>query len=117
MKIVAFSLYRVLKRGHYIIPIICCCWMGCDHNSKSRFTVVATTGFIGDAARNIVQEHAEVITLMGAGVDPHAYKATQQDVKYLLNADIIFYNGFHLEGKMADILHKLSKKKTSVCSR
>jgi manganese/zinc/iron transport system substrate-binding protein len=99
-----------LKQCHYIILIACFC-MDCNHDSKSRFTIVATTGFIGDAVRNIVQEHAEVITLMGAGVDPHAYKATQQDVRHLFNADIIFYNGFHLEGKIADILHKLSKKK------
>lgn len=111
MNIVTRPLLGIFKRYRHIMMLIVCCWMGCDHDSKSRFTVVATTGFIGDAARNIVQDHAEVITLMGAGVDPHAYKATQQDVKYLLNADIVFYNGFHLEGKMADILHKLSKKK------
>ncbi len=94
-----------------MIPLACCCWMGCDDSARGRFTVVATTSLIGDAVQNIVQEHAEVITLMGPGVDPHAYKATQQDVKHLLNADIVFYNGLHLEGKMADILHKLSKKR------
>jgi manganese/zinc/iron transport system substrate-binding protein len=85
--------------------------MSCDDSAKDRFTVVATTSLIGDAVKNIVQDHATVITLMGPGVDPHAYKATQQDVKHLLNADIVFYNGMHLEGKMADILQKLSKKK------
>jgi manganese/zinc/iron transport system substrate-binding protein len=94
-----------------MILLTCWCWMGCDDSAKDRFTVVATTSLIGDAVKNIVQDHAAVITLMGPGVDPHAYKATQQDVKHLLNADVVFYNGLHLEGKMADILHKLSKKK------
>jgi manganese/zinc/iron transport system substrate-binding protein len=85
--------------------------MGCDDSAIDSFTVVATTSLIGDAVKHIVQDHATVTTLMGPGVDPHAYKTTQQDVKHLLNADIVFYNGLHLEGKMADILHKLSKKK------
>ena len=85
--------------------------VGCDDGTKSRFMIVATTSLVGDAVKNIVQEHASVSVLMGPGVDPHAYNATQQDVRYLLNADIIFYNGLHLEGKMTDILHKLGKKK------
>lgn len=104
-------LYAMLKRSHRIMLLTCCCWMGCDDSAKDRFTVVATTSLIGDAVKHIVQDHATVTTLMGPGVDPHAYKTTQQDVKHLLNADIVFYNGLHLEGKMADILHKLSKKK------
>jgi len=66
---------------------------------------------VGDAVKNIVQDQATVITLMGPGVDPHAYKVTQRDVQHLLEADIVFYNGLHLEGKMADILHKLSEKR------
>ena len=94
-----------------MLLLACCCWVGCDDNENKQFTVVATTSLIGDVVHNIVQDHAEVLTLMGPGVDPHAYKATQQDVKHLLNADIVFYNGLHLEGKMADILHKLSTKK------
>mmetsp|Transcript_19005 Transcript_19005/g.44266 ORF Transcript_19005/g.44266 Transcript_19005/m.44266 type:complete len:313 (-) Transcript_19005:1210-2148(-) len=99
--------------GEYcqLMLVIACCWTGCDRRAKEQFSVVATTSLVGDAVKNIVQDHATVITLMGPGVDPHAYHATQQDIKHLLKADIIFYNGFHLEGKMADILHKLSKKK------
>ena len=110
MKAIKTLSHAILKRGHQMILLACCC-MGCGDSAKDRFTVVATTSLIGDAVKNIVQDHATVITLMGPGVDPHAYKATQKDVKHLLNADIVFYNGLHLEGKMADVLHKLSKKK------
>ena len=111
MKPIKPLLYTVLQRGHLLSFLACWCWMGCDDSPKARFTVVVTTSMIGDAVQQIVQDHAKVITLMGPGVDPHAYKATQQDVKHLRNADIVFYNGFHLEGKMADVLHKLSQKR------
>tara|TARA_B110000503_G_C7083793_1_gene386337 strand:- start:585 stop:1337 length:753 start_codon:yes stop_codon:yes gene_type:complete len=48
---------------------------------------------------------------MGPGVDPHLYKATQGDLKSLTNADVIVYNGLHLEGKMGEIFEKLEKQK------
>ena len=112
MKSLTVFLYVIAKKCRTMILLsVCCLGMGCESEKNERFVIVATTSLIGDAVRQIVQDHAEVITLMGPGVDPHAYKATQQDVKLLLDADIVFYNGFHLEGKMADILHKLSKKK------
>jgi manganese/zinc/iron transport system substrate-binding protein len=110
MKAISALLYTILKKcPQMLLLLACCCWVGCENSAQGRLTIVATTNLIGDAVKNIVQDHAEVITLMGPGVDPHAYKATQQEVKHLLNADIVFYNGLHLEGKMADILHKLSK--------
>ena len=111
MKAIKTFFYTMLRRHYLLMLLACCCWMGCGDSTQARFTVVATTSMIGDALQHIVQEHAQVITLMGPGVDPHAYKATQQDVKHLLNADIVFYNGLHLEGKMADILHKLSQRR------
>jgi len=73
--------------------------------------IVVTTSIIGDAIEHIVGDSAQVIKLMGPGVDPHAYKATPRNVQDLSRADIIFYNGLHLEGKMADVLAKFSKRK------
>lgn len=66
---------------------------------------------IADAVHNLVGDSAEVIALMGPGVDPHLYKATQGDLDRLQKADIIIYNGIHLEGKMSEIFEKLSTKK------
>lgn len=51
---------------------------------------------------------------MGPGVDPHLYKATQGDLQVLEDADIIFYNGLALEGKMSDIFEKMQKDKSVV---
>ena len=76
--------------------------------------IVCTTGMLGDAVKNIVKDKAEVITLMGPGVDPHLYKATQGDLKHLSNADFIVYNGLHLEGKMSEIFEKLENRKNII---
>ncbi|MEL6152817.1 MAG: zinc ABC transporter substrate-binding protein, partial [Bacteroidota bacterium] len=98
--------YRLITL--FALGLLCA---SCTTESKARFTIVTTTSMLGDAVQNIVQDHARVVTLMGPGVDPHAYKATQQDVSHLMQADIIFFNGLHLEGKMAEILQKLRKRR------
>jgi manganese/zinc/iron transport system substrate-binding protein len=59
----------------------------------------------------VAGDRADVIALMGPGVDPHLYKATQGDLQKLTDADVIFYNGLHLEGKMGEVLEKLGKTK------
>ncbi len=76
--------------------------------------VTATTGMIADAARVIGGEFVEVSGLMGPGVDPHLYKATQGDLAKLNSADVILYNGLHLEGRMADVLVKLARQVDTV---
>lgn len=90
---------------------------GCNSPEKKqtqKLKIVTTTGMIRDAVLNIVGDNAEVIALMGPGVDPHLYKATQGDLKKLTEADIIFYNGLHLEGKMGEVLEKLGRTKPVV---
>lgn len=76
--------------------------------------VVCTTGMITDMVARVGGDRVEVTGLMGPGVDPHYYKATQGDLKYLSQADIIFYNGLFLEGKMEGIFDKMSRNKTVV---
>ena len=71
--------------------------------------IVTTTGMIADAAQRIAGDFAQVEGLMGPGIDPHLYKATESDVRTLAEADLILYQGLFLEGKMGDILGKLSK--------
>lgn len=82
--------------------------------AQAQLKVTATTGMIADLVENIAQDKAKVQALMGVGVDPHLYKATQGDIRKLSRADIIFYNGLHLEGKMQSIFEKLQRKKTVV---
>lgn len=76
-----------------------------------KLQIVATTGMIGDAVAMIAGDKAEVTVLMGPGVDPHLYKATQGDLNALRSGDIIFYNGLHLEGKMQEVFDRLATTK------
>lgn len=92
--------------------------IGCG-NTKNKATdgklkIVATTGMIGDAVKVITNGNVNLTTLMGPGVDPHLYKTTKSDMDNLAGADIIFFNGLHLEAKMAEILHKMSSSKNTV---
>lgn len=81
-----------------------------------RMKIVTTTGILKDAVANIVGDAAEVESIMGSGVDPHLYKATQGDLNKLTGADVIIYNGLHLEGKMGEVLEKLSRQKTVIAA-
>jgi manganese/zinc/iron transport system substrate-binding protein len=71
--------------------------------------VTATTGMIADLVRNIGGERVAVAGLMGPGVDPHLYKPSASDVEKLEGADIIFYNGLELEGRMTDVFVKIAR--------
>lgn len=79
---------------------------------KREGNVVATTGQVADAIKEISGDHLTVKALMGPGVDPHLYKATQSDLTKLDKAEAIFYNGLHLEGQMLDIFEQMSEEKT-----
>lgn len=73
--------------------------------------VAATVGMVADIVKNVGRENVAVTQIMGSGVDPHMHKASRDDVLMIMNADIVFYSGLMLEGKMADTLIKISRKK------
>jgi len=79
-----------------------------------RPKVLTTTGMIADIVENLAGEYVELSFLMGPGIDPHAYRATHGDIRKLKEAEIVFFNGLSLEGKMEQIFEKLSKKKVIV---
>jgi manganese/zinc/iron transport system substrate-binding protein len=81
---------------------------------SGKLQVVTTIGQIGDAARVIGGDLIEVHPLMGPGVDPHLYVASEGDVSTLQNADVILYNGLFLEAQMDNILEQISEYKTVV---
>jgi manganese/zinc/iron transport system substrate-binding protein len=70
--------------------------------------VVATTGHVADVVRGVAGDRARVEQLLGEGVDPHVYKLTRSDVVRLTGADVVFYNGLLLEGKMTDALIRVA---------
>ncbi len=78
-----------------------------DPPGERPVRAVATTGMIADIVRNVGGERVEVTQLMGAGVDPHLYAATEGDVLTLSEADIIFYNGLNLEARMGEVFARM----------
>ncbi len=81
---------------------------------KEKPHIVATTGMLYDAVINIAGDKVTAEAIMGPGVDPHLYKATQGDLSKFNKADMIIYNGILLEGKMSEILKKLGRQKPTV---
>ena len=93
--------------------------LGCGPRSASpsadgRLRVIATTSLVADLARNVGGDDVSVEALMGPGVDPHLYRATEGDVARMAGADLILYNGLHLEGKMVDLLERLGDRARAV---
>lgn len=78
--------------------------------AEGKLRVAATTTMVADLAESVAGDNAIVTGLMGPGVDPHLYKATASDINTLQSADLILYNGLHLEGRLADLLVKLARR-------
>ena len=73
-----------------------------DGDTKPQ--IVTTTGMVRDMVQTLVGSDAEVTAIMGPGVDPHLYQPSRGDSIKLLEADIVIYNGLHLEGRLGEVL-------------
>ncbi|MEZ4522706.1 MAG: zinc ABC transporter substrate-binding protein [Thermomicrobiales bacterium] len=112
---------RLLAAGALLllfVPLLAAC--GEDANgsgnggnevSDRTIQVAATTQQIADAARVIGGDRVDVYGMMGPGIDPHLYKASAGDVSELEDADIVFYNGLNLEGRLADLMVTMAAEK------
>ncbi|MBE7653575.1 metal ABC transporter solute-binding protein, Zn/Mn family [Tenacibaculum finnmarkense] len=85
-----------------------------EKKTNGKLNVVTTTTMVTDLVKNIGGDKIDINGLMGAGVDPHLYKASEGDVAKLFNADVIIYSGLHLEGKLVEVFEKMEhqNKKT-----
>lgn len=79
-----------------------------------KIKVTATTSMVTDLVKSVGGERVEVLGLMGAGVDPHLYKASASDITKLQRAEVIFYSGLLLEGKLQDVFAKMARTKKHV---
>lgn len=78
-------------------------------SASGRLTIVCTVGMVADVVQQVARDRATVIQLMAAGIDPHGYKPTRDDMLRLQKADAVFYSGLMLEGKMASALETISQ--------
>ncbi|TXE08540.1 manganese transporter [Gelidibacter salicanalis] len=79
-------------------------------NDNGNLNIVTTTTLITDLVTHIGGDKLNIQGLMGTGVDPHLYKASEGDVTKLVNADLIFYGGLHLEGKLVEVFEKMQSQ-------
>jgi manganese/zinc/iron transport system substrate-binding protein len=77
--------------------------------AQEKIKAAATIGMAADLVKQVGGDRVEVDQLMGPGVDPHLYKPTTTDASRLSKADVIFYNGLMLEGRMGDLFARLGR--------
>jgi manganese/zinc/iron transport system substrate-binding protein len=78
--------------------------------SGRKIRVVSTIGMITDIVLQVGGERVQVAGLMGPGVDPHLYKASEGDVTRMAGADVILYCGLHLEGKLTEVFERMKAR-------
>tara|TARA_Y100001934_G_scaffold277010_1_gene374824 strand:- start:6201 stop:7223 length:1023 start_codon:yes stop_codon:yes gene_type:complete len=87
-----------------------------DQGAKSAasieypYKIVTTCGMVTDIVKQVAGKHGDVEGLMGEGVDPHLYRPTRDDIQKLSQAQMIFYSGLMLEGRMGDSFAKLARQ-------
>lgn len=79
---------------------------------SGKLTIVATTGYLGDAAKNIAPD-ADITVLVGPGGDPHTQELTTKDTEKLGSADVVLWTSHDMEHKMMDQLEKLGAKQVA----
>lgn len=105
---------RILVTMFSLMVLTACSSNEAGNTENDQLKVTTTIAQIADGIEHIGGEHVEVNSLMGPGTDPHLYKTTQSDISLLQDADLIMYNGLHLEGKMLEVLEKMGEKTTVV---
>jgi manganese/zinc/iron transport system substrate-binding protein len=89
--------------------------LACAQGAREKKPIaVATTAMVGDVVRAVAGDTVDVRVLIGAGVDPHLYTPTRDDVALLMQAKFVFHNGLLLEGRMGDTLRRLGKSRKVV---
>lgn len=77
--------------------------------ATETLSIVVTTGMVADLVRHVAGSHGQVTALIGSGVDPHLFDATRGHIKKLNEANVVFYSGLMLEGRMQDALKQANR--------
>lgn len=130
----SFSYFRLLVLVVFSIGCVSCEWFSANQELEKKVVsienqkplVVATSGMIADIVRAVAgvtledspENKLQVVQLIAHGVDPHLYRPGRDDIIKLLGADVVFYNGLKLEGRMAEVLEsgKIKKKSYAIAS-
>jgi len=108
---------RLLRRGFLALSGLALAFAvsaGAARAEPAPLNVVATTGMIADAARQIGGDQVDVQALMGPGVDPHAYRQTRSDIVAMTNADLVLWHGLYLEAQLQGFMRDLQETQNVV---
>ncbi len=72
--------------------------------SGDKLVVVSTINIINDIVKHIGGDKVEAISICGVGIDPHTYKSVPGDSRIIASADVVFMNGFGLEGWITKLI-------------
>ncbi|WP_175953505.1 metal ABC transporter substrate-binding protein [Schaalia sp. Marseille-Q2122] len=81
--------------------------------NDGALTIFATTGYLGDAAQ-VIAPDAKVTVMVEPGGDPHTYQPTTQDIEAMQSANLVLWNGLHLEALMIDQLREQGDRQLEV---
>jgi zinc/manganese transport system substrate-binding protein len=86
----------------------------CAQDNTARLKVVATFSILGDLARNVAGDRADVVTLVGSNSDIHVYTPTAADAQSVRSARLLIVNGLGLEGWLPRLIESSGSKASVV---
>jgi manganese/zinc/iron transport system substrate-binding protein len=99
-----------MNKYFFFISLLIVSCKGDTSIKSEKLNIVTTTTLLTDLVHQLAGDRVNLQGLMGSGVDPHLYKASEGDVSKLFNADLVFYGGLHLEGKLVDVFEKMEQQ-------
>ncbi|MCG8479931.1 MAG: zinc ABC transporter substrate-binding protein [Spirochaetales bacterium] len=101
-----FGIVAVLVTLMIALPLFAGGGQEATDEADAPLRILATTGHVGDAVSRVAP-NADTFVLVGPGLDPHTYEASTRDIEQMRSADIVFWNGLHLEAQMEDAIRSL----------
>jgi zinc/manganese transport system substrate-binding protein len=83
-------------------------------HAQERLKVVATFSILADLARSVGGDAVDVVSLVGANGDAHAYSPSPFDAKRLADAGLVLVNGLGFEGWIERLVKASGTKATVV---
>ena len=105
-----------------VVLILCLLAAGCSRQrgaqtspgaapGTARAQVIAVETFLADMTRQVAGDRAEVRALIPAGVEPHGYEPTPQDIAAVAEARLLIVNGAGLESFLSKLLSTAGKSR------
>lgn len=84
-----------------------------QQTNEGKKTALSTINIINDFVTNVAGDKINSVSLLPVGSDPHVYEPVPRDVKNVIDSDIVFYNGFHLENWLEELLENAGGSRPS----